>query len=611
MIQARITAPPIWTQLAMALSGLAAYGYTFSRENVFNQMPAVMALLDPTLYSQDFYVQEMTQFTPRSYYYYALLIPVKLGLSLPLVCFIYFAIAFIAFSLGLYAIGQHLGRSTGQSTLSAAVLAFLGLAVADGTVGFTDLFRRSPLPSVYAIGIAIWGIYFCLRQQWVRGYVLLGVSCLLQFLIGILPGLLLAPGLIVQSIKTKRPQQILWAWTALLVLAGLVYSPMVLSGNTGSDLLSNVDFIWLYGYVRHPHHIILSTFSVNSWRRFICFLAAGLACLYGSQRLEQHQKTTLGLTMITGCGLLAVGYGLVELYPVATVAKLQFARTTPFILLMVLAAIAVYASEQHQRGNQPLALLLITTPVIDNAGGLITLIVVLLSLIKSGPAKFWQELNQRVSPWLSYTLFLIVLAVTYPYHVALFFSFAYPFLSQAFPHLLKRLQPIAYAIVIACGFFVLLHMGGVVSHRSLSPIHRAIKLAPMVDEPVKTLAVNFRDYASVNALVIVPPSDRLFRFYSQRSVVVSFKGFPFTDAGMVTWQQRMEALLGKLPANVEGVLDRRFSRLTGPALGAIAAQFNATHILTRKSWHADVPGTVIDEQDDWVLWAIGDQTNAV
>ena len=298
-----MTMPPLLTQLAMALSGFVAYGYNFSKENVFNQMPAVMALVDPTLYSQDFYVQEMLQFTPRSYYYYAIALPVKLGLSVPMACFIYFLIAFAGFSLGLYAIGRELG----QSKLSAAVLPFLGLAVVDGTVGYTDLFRRTPNPSVYAIAIAVWGIYFCLQQKWSRGYVLFGISCLLQFLIGVLPGVLFTPALIFYCLSNKQPKQLLGAWGALLVLAGMVYSPMVLTGTTSSDLLSSSEFIWLYGYVRHPHHIIMSTFSVKSWWRFVHFLVAGLACLYGSRQLKPHHKITISSFMLMGCGLLALG----------------------------------------------------------------------------------------------------------------------------------------------------------------------------------------------------------------------------------------------------------------------------------------------------------------
>ncbi|MEO0396754.1 MAG: DUF6798 domain-containing protein [Cyanobacteria bacterium P01_A01_bin.137] len=601
-----VSSPPWLVQLAMALSGLVAYGYNFSKENVFNQLPAVMALLDPTLYSQDFYVQEMLRFTPRSYYYYVLALPAKLGLSLPLVCFLYFAIAFTGFSLGLYAIG----RTLGGSTLTAAVLAFLGLAVVDGTVGFTDLFRRSPNPSVFSIGIAIWGIYFCLRQQWTRGYGLFGITCLLQFLIGLLPGLLFTPALLIHSLTAKRPRQMVSAWGTLMALAGMVYAPMVLSGSTSSDLLSGEQFIWLYGYVRHPHHIIFSTFSTNSWWRFGHFTVAGLLCLYGSRQLKPVHKMTLASAMVAGCGLLALGYGFVEIYPIATVAKLQFARTTPFILLMALTAIAVYASEHYHRGHRALGLLLIAVPVIDNLGGLITLVVVALTLIKPGTDAFWQRVNQKswALPWLAYGLFLAVLTVTYSYHLALFLSFAYPFLREEFPA--RRLRLAAYGVTAICGLFVALHLGGVVSHRSLGPVHRAIKFAPLVDRPLKQLAVNARDATAVDALVLVPPSDRMFRFYSQRSAVVSFKAFPFTDAGIVTWQERMEAMLGELPAEIEEKLDGLFLQRTGAELGAIAAKYKATHIVTRQDWHPDIPGsTVVDQQEGWVLWAVNRESN--
>ncbi|MEL6128836.1 MAG: DUF6798 domain-containing protein [Cyanobacteria bacterium J06633_23] len=601
-----VSFPPWFVQLAMALSGLVAYGYNFSKENVFNQLPAVMALLDPTLYSQDFYVQEMLRFTPRSYYYYLLALPAKLGLSLPLVCFLYFAIAFTGFSLGLYA----MGRALGNSTLTAAVLAFLGLAVVDGTVGFTDLFRRTPNPSVFAIAIATWGIYFCLRQQWTRGYGLFGITCLLQFLIGLLPGLLFTPALFIHSLK--RPRQFAWAWGALMVLAGMVYAPMLLSGSTSSDLLSGEQFIWLYGYVRHPHHIIFSAFSTNSWWRFGHFTLAGLLCLYGSQQLKPVHKMTLASAMVTGCGLLVLGYGFVEIYPIATVAKLQFARTTPFILLMALTAIAVYASEHYHRGHRALGLILIATPVIDNLGGLITLVVVALTLIKPGTDAFWQRVNQKswALPWLAYGLFLAVLTITYSYHLALFLSFAYPFLREEFPAQARRLRLAACGVTAICGLFVALHLGGVVSHRSLGLVHRAIKFAPLVDHPLKQLAVNARDATSIDALVLVPPSDRMFRFYSQRSAVVSFKAFPFTDAGIVTWQERMEAMLGELPAEIEEKLDGLFMQRTGAELGAIAANYNATHILTRQDWHPDIPGsTVIDQQEGWVLWAVNRDSN--
>ncbi|MEM9980303.1 MAG: DUF6798 domain-containing protein, partial [Cyanobacteria bacterium P01_D01_bin.2] len=299
-------------------------------------------------------------------------------------------------------------------------------------------------------------------------------------------------------------------------------------------------------------------------------------------------------------------------YPVATVAKLQFARTTPFILLMALTAIAVYASEYYHRGHWLLALCLMVAPVIDNAGGLIALILVGLSLFKPGPKQLWQSGSQRFSTafWLLHALFLIGLTATYTYHLALFLSFVYPFLLDEFPTASKKIRLAGCVTIAVCALFVSLHMGGVIVHRSLGPVHRAIKLFPLVDHPVKKLATGFGQSSSKDALVLVPPADRMFRYYSQRSIVVSFKSFPFTDAGIVTWEERLENMVGELPGSAEDKLDPIFAQRTGAEIGAISAQYGATHILTRQDWHADIPGgTAIDQQEDWVLWAVDSPSN--
>ncbi len=141
------------TYTFVLIGSLIVYGYEFPTSNIRNQIPSVLSLLEPQLYQNDFYIQEMTRFTPRYYYYHLIYFPVKLGLSLPIVCFIYYLFAFCSFVLGLYAIGKLLGKSR----LSAAVLAFLGLAAANGTIGGVDLFRTEPIPAIYGMGLTLWG----------------------------------------------------------------------------------------------------------------------------------------------------------------------------------------------------------------------------------------------------------------------------------------------------------------------------------------------------------------------------------------------------------------------------------------------------------------------
>ena len=357
------------TYTFVLLSTLIAYGYSFQRVNIYNQIPSIFSLLDPELYQNDFYIQEMVRFTPRFYYYHLIYLPAKLGLSIPAVCFFYYALALFSFILGLYALGQYLGHSK----LSGATLAFLGLAVSSGTLGFADIFRVEPIPSIYAMGITVWGLYFCFRKQWILGYLFFGIACLLQFLVGLLPACLLAPSLMLYAVRNKaaRNQRIRIAVLSFLTLgslASLVYVPMVVTGSTSSGAIGNAEFVYLYGYVRHPWHIILSTFSDESWRNFVIFISAGILCIQTSNSLDSEHKLNLILIICTSLFLLLLGYLFVEIYPLSFFAKLQLVRTTPFALIAVLIAISVLVGEYYRKGHIALSLLLIVVPVMDNFG---------------------------------------------------------------------------------------------------------------------------------------------------------------------------------------------------------------------------------------------------
>lgn len=91
--------------------------------------------------------------------------------------------------LALYAIGKIFL----SDSISPSILVFLGLTAANGTIGFTNLFRQEPIPAVLAMGLAIWGIYYSFRSRWIIGYSLFGLAILLQFLIGFIPGILFIP----------------------------------------------------------------------------------------------------------------------------------------------------------------------------------------------------------------------------------------------------------------------------------------------------------------------------------------------------------------------------------------------------------------------------------
>ena len=137
------------------------------------------------------------------------------------------------------------------------------------------------------------------------------------------------------------------------------------------------------------------------------------------------------------------------------------------------------------------------------------------------------------------------------------------------------------------------------------------------DDDVAILAQEFKDISPIDATVLIPPLDHEFRFYSQRSVPFTFKSFPFTDAGIGMWQQRLESFSGQSlfdreldlnsqPSNADilHTLINTYEQLGDEAIVDLAKQYDANYILTRLAWHPSVEGSVVAQQGDWVVYQI-------
>ncbi|MDJ0536069.1 MAG: hypothetical protein QNJ70_26870 [Xenococcaceae cyanobacterium MO_207.B15] len=682
------------TYITVIIAGLLSYGYKLTSSNIYNQVPAIISLLNPELYNNDFYIQEMTQFTPRYYYYHLIYLGVKLGFSLPWVCFVLYLVAFSSFLIGLYA----LGRIFNQSRLSATVFTFLGFAATvNGRIGHADLFRSDPIPATLAMGLVVWGFYFCFRQKWILGYFFFGLTCLMQFLVGALPGILMTLPLLISGKKNKNFQQIFFSFCVLGMCASLIYIPMLLSGNTNSGSISNEEFVYLYGYIRHPHHLIFSSFGLKGsrgWLNFILFTVGGLLCIQSSKSLDKQIKLQLSLVVLVSSLLLLVNYLFVEIYPIDFIAKLQFARTTPFAQLMILIGISVLVEEEYKKGNIPIVFLLIIAPVLRGAGILLLILgfslwlegreqknaqypsnVVIFSwglisvfflsvyyqlyflvalFIFSIVAAVWQSKTKDIENiaskswvkllslgcllflmprtffpdgiivnlffvlWLglprnkfivqrvkgiSIFLFILFMILYKHYDLFLFGAIAFPLLLDKliFNFKIKRLFVFSLATVFAAYFS--LNLLRILPPTLSSFFQSRIRIHPISDNDVVVLAKKFQQLSSENALILVPPLDEKFRFYSQRSVVFTFKSFPFTDAGINIWKNRLETL-SETTNFSKYTLDTFYDQHSNSEIIAIAKQFKANYILTRVDWHPNLDGSIVAEQGDWIIYQI-------
>ena len=686
------------TYITIIIPSLLFYGYKLTSSNIYNQVPAIISLLNPELYNEDFYIQEMTQFTPRFYYYYLIYWGVKLGISLPWVCFILYFTAFSSFLIGLYS----LGRIFNQSRLSATVFTFLGFAATvNGRIGHADLFRVDPIPATLAMGLVVWGFYFCFRNKWILGYLFFGLTCFLQFLVGALPGVLMAIPLLVAAIKKKDFKQVFFSFFVLGICACFIYIPMLLSGNTNSGSISNEEFVYLYGYLRHPHHLVFSGFGLTTsrgWLNFILFTVGGLLCINSSKSLDKYFKFQLSTVVVISCCLLLVNYIFVEIYPINFIAKLQFARTTPFAQLMILIAIGVLVEEEYRKGKIPTAFLLIIAPILKGAGillfilgaslwlerrkvifsqellnvvifswGLISLSFIAITyrqffpigiLILSVLVTAWyyqtKELQNIASKplvkllslgalliffpfqffpdgiivdlffllWLgsrnhqaiakrlksiSIFLFIVFMILYRHYDLFLFGAIAFPLLLDSFISRPQQKKIITFSLAILLSTYFSFNLLGIFPSAFSSFFQSRIKIDAVSDKDVAILAQKFQQLSSEDALVLVPPLDEQFRFYSQRSIVFTFKSFPFTDAGINTWRDRLETISGTKDFKkyaLESALNDFYYKKSNSDIIAIAKKFNANYILTRLDWHQNLDGSVIVQQGDWIIYQI-------
>ncbi|MFP4575284.1 MAG: DUF6798 domain-containing protein [Coleofasciculus sp.] len=596
-------------------ASLIAYGYKFPSSNNLIEVPPVLSLLNPDLYPKDFYVQDTLQITPRYYYQYLMYFTAKVGLGLPLTYFLYYLISFSSFILGLYALGKRFS----DARLPATVLAFLGLVAVDGTIGYVSLFRSEPIPAIFAMGLTIWGIYFCFCKRWILGYLFFGLACIIQFLVGIIPGLLMAPMLFIEAKRTNKLPSILFTFLTLGILACLVYVPMVVSGNTGTGIIDNAEFVYLYGHIRQPHHIIPSSWPTRLWRNLVLFMAGGLLCIKSSESLSSEDKFNLVIVIFTSFFAILLGYLFVEIYPLSLFAKLQLARTTPFAQLMVLIAISLLVYEHYQQGNRAVSLLLLITPILHN--GAILLFCVAVGLIILKAKNSFQLVQSRKVTWITVFVLLLLFAFYPPpssltealnrvfWKSALFFVLASPFIWEEFFLATRRIKIITTsALAFTSCTFLGLGLWEVLPGNLSDFFQKRITLYQVPGDSLTKLALRFRQESSPDALVLSPPSLTKFRFYSQRSLVFTFNSSPYTDSGLREWANRIETVLGatKPPLSWHNV-DALFQKRSSSELVTIARKFDANYILTRSDWHANIPGVVVDREWKWVLYKIDNQ----
>lgn len=601
--------------LVAVIASLLAYGYQFPSENNFVELPAIYARLDPTLYTRDFYVQAQLEPGVRFFFDSVIITATRITHSVPVAYLCGYSLAFISFIVGVY----QLTRRISGSRFAAGLAVLLCLRGVHVTLSEVDIFRTEPIPAIFAMSIAIWGLYFALARSWVRSYLCFGFAVLLQFLVGLLPGLLVLPILIWETLQTQTIKRLI----ALISLPlgifasfiALVYVPLTINGHLSNVQLDSAEFIRLYAHIRHPHHILPSDWRVGE---FLGFLTGGLFCLCSTKQLKTHDRNAL-LTIVVGSFLsLLITYIFVEIYPNELIVKLQLGRTTPFLALALLIGISCLAAELLQERRYVLAIITIVAPCISS--GYILLILIGLLVLLDRQKKIPQRASQLTSWFLlgviivdqyyagiSYDLYTIPALA---FNIVLIIAVLLPWLWDEINDLaiINKNNNLQVSLVIFSTLVVSLVIFGLGLTQQLSPnklqslFNGQLPLEIVYSSDVDTLSSRLKDEIPAESLVLVPPSNYHFRALSRKSVVFDFKSFPYTDWAIQEWGKRFKLLVGDMQRRPKSnQLDQRYCELSEPELITIAQSFQATHILTNTSCHPSLNLTPVDQEGGWQL----------
>ena len=589
------------------IGSLMATGYIFPIGGNFPEVPPIQFMLNPELYKNDYYVQEMVKFNPRYYYYYIIYLLANLGTSIPLAHFIYQFLAFGSFILACYAI---INIYT-NSKLPAAAMAFLCIAASFTDVGNTLIFSTKSVPSTFAMGFAIWGIYFSLRQKWLTGYLFFGLGCLLQFLVGLLPGLMMVPVLFIESVRQRNFKTLIWAIALLAAMASIVYVPMLLTGTTSTNTIDNAEFVYIHAKVRNPHHILPSNWDFGNWLNFICFIIGGLLCIKNAELLRKEDKVNFYVIVGTSIFALFLNYIFVEVYPLAFIAKLQLARTVPFAQLIIFIAICLTIDILYREKRIAISLLLLVVLTLPFRG------IIFLGLSIWQTKKYVFPKRYNILLWIlaaGTVIFSLIYPVTDSWEImgdriisipVLFSILAFPFILEETSLAKSIKQTLTHTLALITTATLVFGVAGILPKPILNVFQTRININAVSSDDLSRLAVRFSQISSRDSLVLIPPSVTSFQFFSERAIVVNFKNFPFTEKGIKEWQNRMEAVLG-VPLNPQMIWGGNdlFIRRSSADLVKVARNYHADYILTRTDWHPNIQGEIADQQGKWILYKI-------
>jgi hypothetical protein len=321
----------------------------------------------------------------------------------------------------------------------------------------------------------------------------------------------------------------------------------------GESGLSQEEIIRIFAWIRHPAHMIPSTWEAQRWLASAALLLA-FAAAWPCQRISHPALWRLGWTVPLIVVILAVSTVFIELMPLRWVVLFQPYRVSVLLYLILFLVLSPRLIE-YARGPEVVARVRAAALLVSVVDPRLLLPSLLLELVLTAA----RQRKQPVQPRLEVMLWSIVVLGTAAFYPWMRLSVALGVIIAA-GLLLPRLRPAldspaglrrlfmaaAASGVLALVLFVALPWekwmargeGGRYNAADRLLMRYQLKVIPV--PAIERLGVWIREHTERDALFIIPPDRQQwgFRLFARRAQVFDVKSIPYAPPGIEAWWLR-------------------------------------------------------------------------
>lgn len=526
------------------------------------QLPIILRSLNSNYLLNDFFTNASTKSVARLGYSQFIAILAGSEQNLPTVFLILTLVSNVAISFITYTFAGNLFRSSKVGIWASA----LTMSVSTFSLGWwSQIYQTTLIPSAVAIPFILGSIYYLMQDKIVMAILLGNIASLFHPLFGLeISVLAFATHIIFHVVRKQK----LTISTLFALLFFIPFALISLVPQMSQQQLDSNQFIYIVAHFRHPHHYIPSTFSLFDFINAAAFLTVAVIAYRKWSKASQNPFRIIPAIIMSFVLLLCIsGYVFVELIP----SRLwTTAQTFRLLYIVKWLGIIFVAGEIAQLSNstQPFYVSSVFSPL--------SLSVVTLS--QSFREYFEQHGFHRLAKILNPPLVLVV---------AIFFIVAskisilsimclavYLFLIFTFDELPNKLSLVVSAgILVAIGAFYFYPNYLTNTEQQTN----FFEIKPEIGADGVSVARFARENTPEQSVFLTPPQFGQFRLLANRAIVVDFKAFPFYDAGIEEWYERITTCYGDSSlrgfAMVEE-LDENYRTMNDHDLVALQEKYN-------------------------------------